>query len=155
MQSEIISKFFCDCEHPLHNKIYSHSNTLKDNQIIFKRIKHIITENNRVRSMKKAMEKGDLHLIGDILSQSHNSLSDDYQVSCSEIDSIIEISKKQDGFYGGRIMGGGFGGCCIGLIQDSQKDVFIEKLVSEFYKQFSYDLRIEYVNFCDGLTLVK
>ena len=72
-----------------------------------------------------------------------------------EYNSIIEISKKQNGFYGGRIMGGGFGGCCLSLIADSKKDLFIENLVTEFYKQFSYDLRIEYINFCDGLTIGK
>ena len=52
-------------------------------------------------------------------------------------------------------MGGGFGGCCLSLIADSKKDLFIENLATEFYKQFSYDLRIEYINFCVGLTIGK
>tara|TARA_Y100001970_G_C14107891_1_gene789218 strand:- start:459 stop:1310 length:852 start_codon:yes stop_codon:yes gene_type:complete len=133
----------------------SHLDSLKNNQILFKRVKHIVSENQRVKFMKEAMEQNDLCLIGNILNQSHKSLSDDYQVSCKEIDSIIEISKKQNGFYGGRIMGGGFGGCCISLIADSEKDLFIENLIAEFHKQFNYDLRIEYVNFCDGLTIEK
>ena len=52
-------------------------------------------------------------------------------------------------------MGGGFGGCCICLVKDSQKDIFVEDLLSKFYKQFSYDLKIEYVKFSDGLRLVN
>ena len=132
-----------------------HLEQLKDHPILYKRIYHIISENNRVMLMRRALGNGDLDLIGDILNKSHVSLSRDYQVSCNEIEAIIQISKKHKGFYGGRIMGGGFGGCCICLVKDSQKDIFVEDLVAKFYKQFSYDLKIEYVRFSDGLRLVN
>ena len=132
-----------------------HLEQLKDHPILYKRIYHIISENNRVMLMRQALGNGDLDLIGDILNKSHVSLSRDYQVSCNEIEAIIQISKKHKGFYGGRIMGGGFGGCCICLVKDSQKDIFVEDLLSKFYKQFSYDLKIEYVKFSDGLRLVN
>tara|TARA_Y100000996_G_scaffold405666_1_gene381081 strand:+ start:8569 stop:9738 length:1170 start_codon:yes stop_codon:yes gene_type:complete len=140
-------------------KIYElkkyHLKQLKDYPILYKRIHHIISENNRVMLMKQALENRDLDLIGVILNESHVSLSKDYQVSCVEIDAIIQISRKQKGFYGGRIMGGGFGGCCICLVKNSQKSIFIENLVSEFNQRFSYDLKVENVNFTHGLTLVN
>ena len=140
-------------------KIYElkkyHLKQLKDYPTLYKRIHHIISENNRVMLMKQALENRDLDLIGVILNESHVSLSKDYQVSCDEIDAIIQISRKQKGFYGGRIMGGGFGGCCICLVKNSQKSIFIENLVSEFNQQFNYDLKVENVNFASGITLVN
>ena len=72
-------------------------------------------------------------------------------IGSGEIDVILDISKKQRGFYGGRIMGGGFGGCCLGLINDSDKDFYIENLIENFYNQFKYKLKIEIVDFSDGL----
>ncbi len=132
-----------------------HIEQLKDHPILYKRIYHIISENNRVMLMRQALVNGDLDLIGDILNKSHVSLSRDYQVSCNEIEAIIQISKKHKGFYGGRIMGGGFGGCCICLVKNSQKSIFIENLVSEFNQQFNYDLKVENVKFTHGLTLVN
>jgi len=136
---------------------YTHLEKLKNfnkNRVIYNRIYHILSENDRVHLMKEALEKGDLNLIGEILNNSHDSLSNHYQVSCKEIDVILDISKKQRGFYGGRIMGGGFGGCCLGLINDSDKDFYIENLIENFYNQFKYKLKIEIVDFSDGLQLV-
>ena len=67
---------------------------IKQNKIFYDRLLHIITENQRVFKMKKAILSGDLNLIGKILNQSHDSLANNYNVSCNEIDFIIDISKK-------------------------------------------------------------
>ena len=136
---------------------YSHLKDLEnynDNKILYKRISHILSENKRVLSMQSALKIGDLQLIGDILNQSHNSLVDNYQVSCNEIDEIINISKDSKGFYGGRIMGGGFGGCTLNLVDNYYKTSFIENLVDMFYKKFKYELKIEFVQFSNGFELV-
>ena len=92
--------------------------------------------------------------MGEILNQSHNSLSKNYDVSCKEIDYIIAISRMQNGFYGGRIMGGGFGGCCICLIERQQKDLFIKNVKKAFYDNFKYEIKIESVDFSDGLEVL-
>ena len=103
--------------------------------------------------MQQALKKGDLNLIGDILNQSHSSLANNYEVSCFEIDAIINISKKQKGFYGGRIMGGGFGGCTLNLIDDCCRESFINNLTKNFYEEFNYELKIESVQFSDGFEI--
>ena len=136
---------------------YSHLKDLEnynDNKILYKRISHILSENKRVLSMQSALNIGDLQLIGDILNQSHNSLANNYQVSCKEIDEIISISQDSKGFYGGRIMGGGFGGCTLNLVDNYYKTSFIENLVDMFYKKFQYELKIECVQFSNGFELV-
>ena len=103
-----------------------------NDKIINKRIKHVITENNRVKSIYKAFLKNDSSSIGKILSDSHKSLSSDYEVSCEEIDYLIHCSSKIDGWRGGRIIGGGFGGCTIHLI-DNQIIEHYSKIINEKY----------------------
>ena len=127
---------------------------IKENKNLYKRLLHLITENKRVFKMKDAILKGDLNIIGDLLSESHESLSKNYDVSCEEIDLIIELSKKHPGFYGGRIMGGGFGGCTINLIKSNLKEDFISYVKDKFYDKYDYDIKIETVNFSSGLDIV-
>ncbi len=126
---------------------------IKDDEIFYNRLYHVINENNRVLAMKDPLEKGELNKVGELLNQSHNSLSKYYNVSCKEIDFIIKISKKQRGFYGGRIMGGGFGGCTINLIDDIHKDKFIDDVKSLFFDKYSYELKVDSVNFSNGLNV--
>ena len=127
---------------------------IKDSTILYNRIFHFLSENERVQSMRIALEQGDLILAGNILSESHDSLRNNYEVSCKEIDGIINIAKSQKGFYGGRIMGGGFGGCCLALVEDSKQDLFIDTLLESFYNDFKYNLEIEFIDFSDGLTFI-
>ena len=128
---------------------------IKDSKILFKRLSHVLSENKRVYLMKNALESGDLGLVGKILNDSHFSLSRDYEVSCEEIDKIIDISSKIEGFYGGRIMGGGFGGCCLCLVDNYRKESFANQVVQNFQNQFKYELKVEFVDFSEGLSLFR
>ncbi len=128
---------------------------IKQNKIFYDRLLHIITENQRVFKMKKAILSGDLNLIGKILNQSHDSLANNYNVSCNEIDFIIDISKKENGFLGGRIMGGGFGGCTINLIDKKSKKEFISNVKNSFYKKYRYNIVIEEFLFSSGLSVFQ
>ena len=149
------------------NKINTHLNTnknmnelecsdlkyLSNEKVLHNRLSHVISENKRVLLMREYLDKGDLNEIGSILNMSHDSLSHLYNVSCNEIENIILLSKKQQGFYGGRIMGGGFGGCTLNLIDSSKKDSFINGILSSFYSKYKYELKIELVSFSDGVQL--
>tara|TARA_A100001011_G_C14306905_1_gene843586 strand:+ start:1072 stop:2235 length:1164 start_codon:yes stop_codon:yes gene_type:complete len=128
--------------------------TLLDNKTIKKRLRHILSENKRVKLMEKAISSGDLKLIGDILVKSHKSLSKNYEVSCKELDSILGISSIQNGFYGGRMMGGGFGGCFLCLICKKSKEEFSANVINSFEKEFNYQPEIEYIDFSDGLKFI-
>ena len=140
----------------INQMTYDHLKKLKacdDNNLMYKRISHVLSENQRVQLMHQALEKGDLNLIGNILNQSHDSLANNYEVSCLEIDAIISISRKQKGFYGGRIMGGGFGGCTLSLVDDFHRESFVNNIVEGFYDDFKYEVKVEPVEFSDGFEV--
>jgi len=104
----------------------------KDGDIYFRRALHPITENERVKRMKVALQKGDLHAIGSILSQSHQSLRNNYAVSCRELDCAIEISHSFNELIGSRMVGGGFGGCTINLVKKGKARHFAGLLEDKF-----------------------
>ena len=126
---------------------------IKNKKILFNRLKHVILENRRVKLMKNEIKKGNLVEIGRLLNESHSSLTNLYQVSCDEIESIINFSTACSGFYGGRIMGGGFGGCTLSLVSKECLDVFIKDVISLFYDKYQYSPKVEIVKFSDGLEL--
>ena len=102
--------------------------------VLYKRAKHVITENLRVHEFGLAMETNDLERMGDLLNESHRSLRDDYQVSSKELDIIVSSSQVQRGCYGARMTGAGFGGCALALIDKEKLDDFTKGL-SRLYKE--------------------
>ncbi len=129
-------------------------NLIKDDEINFNRLFHVINENKRVALMKDALENGDNISVGKILNSSHNSLSKLYDVSCKEIDFLIKISKIIKGYYGGRIMGGGFGGCTLNLIESLNKDEIIKTIIKEFEKKYNYIPDVIPVEFSKGFEIL-
>lgn len=92
---------------------------------VYRRCRHVVTENARVLEAVSAMEAGDLTTLGGLLNASHASLRDDYEVSCAELDTMVEIARCQPGVYGSRMTGAGFGGCTISLVADEHADAFV------------------------------
>lgn len=82
---------------------------------VFRRLRHIVTENARVIAMVKALEAGDAGEAGKLLLGSHASMRDDFEISCEELDTLVEILTSVPGVYGARLTGAGFGGCVIAL----------------------------------------
>jgi len=84
--------------------------------VVLRRCRHVITECARVVESKAALRRGDLARFGQLMNASHDSLRDDYQVSCEEIDLLVALARKIPGLKGARITGGGFGGCTVNLL---------------------------------------
>jgi len=80
------------------------------------RIRHVVSENDRVRRASVSLESGDVATFGKLMLESHASLRDDFNVSCEELDAVVEIARSVDGVYGARMTGGGFGGCAVALV---------------------------------------
>lgn len=91
-----------------------------------KRARHIVTENARVEAFAKALKAGSREEIGTLMKQSHESLRDDYEVSCQELDQMAEACWAAPGCVGARMTGGGFGGACVALVDSKSVDKFIE-----------------------------
>ncbi|MBT8221338.1 MAG: galactokinase [Bacteroidia bacterium] len=116
----------------------------------FKRCRHVITENQRVLDTIKAMEKDDFSKLGRHLNASHQSLRDDYEVSCPELDFLSDKLNAQRGIAGCRMMGGGFGGCTLVLAENASFTDF-SLVASAYRKQFGIDLSVYEVSISDGL----
>lgn len=93
-------------------------------ETILKRARHVVTENKRVLDAVAALEAGDFVETGRLMNASHESLRDDYNVSCPELDLMVELSRTAPGVYGARMTGGGFGGCTVSLVEASAAEGF-------------------------------
>lgn len=106
---------------------------------LFPKAKHVITEINRVKKASDALRNNNMAAFGELLKDSHKSLSQDFEVSCAELDFLAEQSWKMPGVIGSRMMGGGFGGCTINLISNAH----LEKFQSELYHNYKSKFEIE------------
>ncbi len=102
---------------------------------VFSRCRHVISENARVKSAVDAFHRGDSKALGPLLQDSHRSLRDDYEVSCRELDLMVEIAIAQPGLIGARMTGGGFGGCTINLVESAAVTDFTRKVAAEYSSQ--------------------
>ncbi len=102
---------------------------------IAQRARHVVTENARVLAVVAAAERGDLGLFGTLMNASHDSLRDDYAVSCAELDLMVACARAQAGCFGARLTGAGFGGCAVCLVADENVDAFTEHVAREYSAQ--------------------
>lgn len=133
--------------------IYNYKNKMTNK--IFNRCKYVVEENDRLLKACDALKNHDLQTLGNLMYQTHEGLSKDYEVSCEELDYLVELAKNESSIYGARMMGGGFGGCTINLIEkDAIKE--ISKVFSEKYKQkFGIELKTYITSINKGTSFIK
>ena len=103
-------------------------------ELVYRRCRHVISENTRVQKAAVALEQGDLDSLGMLMNESHLSLRDDYEVSCPELDLMVELARPLPGVFGARMTGGGFGGCTINLVKAAHTDEFRSTLTERYLK---------------------
>ena len=108
-----------------------HGRDLPD--VIYRRCRHVISENARVIDAASALEQDDLEDFGQLMYESHGSLRDDYEVSCAELDMMVELARQVEGVYGARMTGGGFGGCTINLVRAETVEEF-KRVIARGYE---------------------
>lgn len=111
---------------------------IKD-EVIYRRVRHCVTENDRVLRAVAALRGDNLEELGRLLYASHNSLRDDYEVTGLELDTLVEVASKQPGCIGARMTGAGFGGCAIALVHKDSTEEFIKNVQSEYTKVVGYE----------------
>lgn len=97
-----------------------------------RRCRHVVTENHRTLRAARVLQESDVWELGQLMNDSHRSLRDDYEVSCFELDTMVELALQQSYVFGGRMMGGGFGGCTVNLVARDHVDEFTQT-ISEGY----------------------
>jgi galactokinase len=100
--------------------------------VVRRRARHVITENARTLAAAQVLDSGDLTTFGQLMNASHASLRDDFEVSCRELDLLVEIARSVDGVYGARLTGAGFGGCILALAQHAAA----EKVATAIYERY-------------------
>ena len=119
-----------------------------------KRAKHAVYENQRTIRAVEALKKNDIELFGRLMNASHQSLRDDYEVSCEEIDFLVEFAWKSEGVLGSRITGGGFGGCTVSIVKNAYVESFVQHIGSAYEKQFGIMAEFYMVDIGQGAGLI-
>ena len=130
--------FLCDLEESDLTEI---KNIISD-EIIYKRVHHVITEMDRVKKTYKALNEGKLELVGEMLNGSHKSLKEDYEVTGIELDTIVELAQKVEGVLGARMIGAGFAGCAIAIVNKNSVLDVITKVKAGYKEIIGYDCDI-------------
>lgn len=117
------------------------------------RAKFVIEEKDRVLAVCEALISGDYETVGKKMYETHQGLSDDYEVSCEELDFLNDIA-RECGVTGSRIMGGGFGGCTINLVKKDLRDKFIETAKTKFNEKYGHEPKVYPVIISDGARKV-
>ena len=123
-------------------------------EVVYRRCKYIIEENDRVLAFAKAMEAGDVKKAGEILKVAQKGMATEYEISCPEIDFMADLANVRPDVIGARMMGGGFGGCTINLLKRGAEDAFISELSTAYQSKFGKTLTPIPVSLEDGVRLV-
>ena len=142
--------YLCD----VSEKILFQFNNLIDKKE-FNRAKFVIQENERVINSVKKIKESKFKDFGMLMYESHYGLKELYEVSCDQLDFMVDFSKGYDYILGSRMMGGGFGGCTINLIHSDFIDQYVEKISKEYYNKFEVHLTPIVTTISDGLNSYK
>ena len=126
-----------------------HKDAIGD-EICKKRAKHAVYENQRTIRAVKALKENDIAGFGRLMNQSHISLRDDYEVSCEEIDILVDLAWKINGVVGSRITGGGFGGCTVSIVKNDAVETFVELVGKGYKEQTGHEAEFYVVEIGDG-----
>ena len=129
----------------------AHKSLIKD-EIQLQRAKHAVYENQRTIDAVTALKAGDIESFGKLMNQSHISLRDDYDVSCEEIDILVDLAWKIPGVLGSRITGGGFVGCTVSIVKDESIDTFIETIGKTYLEKVGHEAEFYTVDIGDGAS---
>lgn len=127
----------------------AHKDAIKD-EVRRKRAKHAVYENQRTIRAQKALKNNDIVQFGQLMNASHESLKNDYEVSCEEIDVLVDLAGKVEGVIGSRITGGGFGGCTVSIVKNEAVDDFTKVLEMEYAKKVGHKPEFYIVDVGEG-----
>ena len=124
-------------------------------KLIFKRCKYVVEENIRLQEGCEDLKRGDVAALGKKMFETHEGLSKEYEVSCKELDFLVEAVKNNKAVLGARMMGGGFGGCTINLVKEQAIEDLIDKLSVAYKENMKLDLTAYIAEIEDGTTLLE
>ena len=149
-------------------KNYSHVNSLRDatvemlqqnvadkDEIIFSRCKYVVDEIQRLLTGCDDLARGDINSLGKKMFATHEGLSKMYEVSCKELDYLVDAVKDNQHVLGARMMGGGFGGCTINLVKDEAIEELVEKISTGYKKNMQLEMSAYVATIENGTEIMK
>lgn len=118
--------------------------------VLVRRAKHAVYENKRTERAADALKSGDLKTFGQLMNESHTSLHEDYEVTVKETDLLVKLAWKQPGVVGARMTGGGFGGCCIAIVEQDVVENFIEQVEKAYEDEIGHPGEVYIAETADG-----
>ena len=131
----------------------AHKDAIKD-PVRQKRAKHAVYENQRTIRAVEALKNNDVELFGKLMNASHKSLRYDYEVSCGEIDILVDLAQAMPGVIGSRITGGGFGGCTVSIVKNDTVDAFIREIGKTYQEKVGHEAEFYVVEIGDGAKII-
>ncbi|MBP9999938.1 MAG: galactokinase [Clostridiales bacterium] len=114
------------------------------------RAKHAVYGNQRTDRAVEALKANDIEKFGELMNASHDSLRDDYEVSCAEIDKLVDYARAIPGVLGSRITGGGFGGCTVSIVKNDAVDTFVKEVGEKYAKEVGHNAEFYVVDIGKG-----
>lgn len=122
---------------------------------VYTKAKYVVEENTRVLQACEALRKNDIAELGRLLFAAHHALSKEYEVSCAELDFLVEAVEERDEVVGARMMGGGFGGCTVNIIRKGTAEKLVKDLAPEYLDTFGFDFSPIYVSISGGASKLE
>jgi galactokinase len=119
-----------------------------------RRCRHVVGENQRVLDAVEALESGHIARFGELMNESHRSLKDDFEVSCRELDALVELSQKHEGVAGARMTGAGFGGCTVAIVANNAVESFKTEVILAYERQTGRNADVYVCAATDGASKV-
>jgi galactokinase len=139
----------------LSEEAFEANKSLITDPICQKRAKHAVYENQRTIRAVEALKNNDIEEFGRLMNASHVSLRDDYEVSCEEIDILVDLAWKIPGVLGSRITGGGFGGCTVSIVKNEAVDTFLKEVGAGYQEKVGHEAEFYVVDIGDGAGVLK
>jgi galactokinase len=125
------------------------------NPLVYRRCKYVVEENGRLLSACEALKAGDLETLGQKMYGSHDGLSKEYEVSCKELDFLVDAVRNNPHVLGARMMGGGFGGCTINIVREEAIEGLVNDLKSKYHQATGLDLTAYIAQIEDGSSAIQ
>ena len=123
--------------------------------VVMRRARHVITEDERTLKAVEAMKSGDALKLGQLMNGSHDSLRDDFEVTNDALNTMVDIARQQEGCYGARMTGGGFGGCAVALVQNARAEAFAHSVSVAYEKATGLEPQIYVCEASEGASTVS
>jgi galactokinase len=125
------------------------------NDLVLKRARHVVTENARVLEAIEAMRAGDVKRLGMLFNASHDSLRDDFEVTNDALNIIVECAREQEGCYGARMTGAGFGGCAVALVREKSAEAFVDAITRTYRQRSNMEAAVYICKAGEGASLLQ